>query len=244
MSHSPGLVHLGCWAEESLAVPHPQTRRQTGPPNSRAQLTNYSALSRGRRAFTPPPLPISSALSPIRLHWPRRKMLGNYITLTTWFLLLYVRRVCLVTASSTMLRRIATQVPRRAVTVSTPRTHITTCPHAIRLLSTTATRSMPAVSPPLTTSLPSDSFQLLSESKKPGPPEDALYEQQIKDVESWWATPRYAAIKRPYAAADVVSKRGSLQQSYPSSVMARKLWQLIQEKQKTGEPIHTSACPS
>lgn len=100
--------------------------------------------------------------------------------------------------------------------------------------------SLPRVTPPLTTSLPSDAFHLLSESEKPGPREDALYEQQIKDVEAWWATPRYANIKRPYTAHDVVSKRGSLQQSYPSSVMARKLWNLIQERLSKGEPIHTS----
>lgn len=97
-----------------------------------------------------------------------------------------------------------------------------------------------AVSPPVTTSLPSDSFHLLAESKKAGTPEDALYEQQIKDVEAWWATPRFSGIKRPYTAADVVSKRGSLQQSYPSSLMGRKLWSLIQEKLSKGEPLHTS----
>lgn len=100
--------------------------------------------------------------------------------------------------------------------------------------------SLPPVAPPLTTSLPSDAFHLLSESEKAGPHEDALYDQQIKDVEAWWATPRYANIKRPYTAADIVSKRGSLQQSYPSSVMARKLWNLIQERLSKGEPIHTS----
>ncbi|CAN8100703.1 unnamed protein product [Discula destructiva] len=95
------------------------------------------------------------------------------------------------------------------------------------------------VSPPLTTTLPSDSFHLISESEKAGPPEDALYEQQVKDVEAWWATPRYEGIKRPYTAADVVSKRGSLQQSYPCSLMARKLWALIQDRLSKGEPLHT-----
>ncbi|EON99644.1 putative isocitrate lyase protein [Phaeoacremonium minimum UCRPA7] len=99
--------------------------------------------------------------------------------------------------------------------------------------------SLPAVNPPVTSALPSDSFQLLAETQKPGSAEDALYEQQIKDVEAWWASPRYKGIKRPYTAADIVSKRGSLQQSYPSSVMARKLWDLIQERESKGEPIHT-----
>lgn len=97
------------------------------------------------------------------------------------------------------------------------------------------------VSPPISTALPSDAFQLLPESEKAGQSEDALFEQQLKDVEVWWATPRYKGIKRPYSAADVVSKRGSQMQSYPSSVMARKLFNLLQEKEIDGEPIYTSA---
>ncbi|XXH03203.1 hypothetical protein Hte_009600 [Hypoxylon texense] len=99
--------------------------------------------------------------------------------------------------------------------------------------------SLPPVSPPLSAPLPSDSFQLLPEAEKAGAAEDALYEQQIKDVEAWWATPRYEGIRRPYTAADVVSKRGSQMQSYPSSVMARKLFNLIKERGAKGEPIHT-----
>jgi isocitrate lyase len=93
---------------------------------------------------------------------------------------------------------------------------------------------------PISAALPSDSFQLLPELKKAGAAEDALYDQQIKDVEAWWASPRYEGIKRPYSAADVVSKRGSQLQSYPSSVMARKLFNLIKEREAKGEPIHTS----
>jgi isocitrate lyase len=93
---------------------------------------------------------------------------------------------------------------------------------------------------PISTALPSDSFQLLPESQKAGAAEDALYEQQLEDVEAWWASPRYEGIKRPYSAADIVSKRGSQLQSYPSSVMARKLFNLIKEREAKGEPIHTS----
>ena len=36
---------------------------------------------------------------------------------------------------------------------------------------------------PVSSTLPSDSFQLLPESEKAGSAEDALYEQQLKDVE-------------------------------------------------------------
>lgn len=96
---------------------------------------------------------------------------------------------------------------------------------------------------PVSTALPSDSFQLLPESQKAGEAEDALYEQQVKDIERWWASPRYEGIKRPYSAADVASKRGSQMQSYPSSVMARKLFNLLKEREAKGEPIHTSRIP-
>ena len=95
------------------------------------------------------------------------------------------------------------------------------------------------VNPPLSAAYPSDSFQLVPEAQKAGAAEDALFQQQVKDVEAWFASPRYEGIKRDWTAADVVSKRGSLQQSYPSSVMARKLWNLVAERKAAGEPIHT-----
>ncbi|EGS22609.1 2-methylisocitrate lyase-like protein [Thermochaetoides thermophila DSM 1495] len=99
--------------------------------------------------------------------------------------------------------------------------------------------SLPPVEPPISTSFPSEAYQLLPEQQKAGAAEDALMQEQIKQVEAWWASPRFAGIKRDWTAADVVSKRGSLQQSYPSSVMARKLWNLIQERMAAGQPIHT-----
>ncbi|KAI1366652.1 isocitrate lyase [Xylaria arbuscula] len=136
-----------------------------------------------------------------------------------------------------MLRRAITRAPRRLVPAS-PR--IPLCIASTRYISSTAARmSLPPVEPPLSTALASDAFQLVPETQKAGAAEDALYESQIKDVEAWWSTPRFAGIKRPYTAADVVSKRGSQMQSYPSSVMARKLFNLIKEREAAGEPIHT-----
>ncbi|KAI1334663.1 isocitrate lyase [Xylariaceae sp. FL0016] len=135
-----------------------------------------------------------------------------------------------------MLRRCVYGAPRRFA-LARPST---VRPIAARSLSSTIPRmSLPPVQPSVTTVLPTDSFQLLPEADKAGAAEDALYDQQIKDVEAWWKTPRYEGIKRPYTAADVVSKRGSQMQSYPSSVMARKLFNLIKEKEAAGEPIHT-----
>ena len=134
-----------------------------------------------------------------------------------------------------MLRRVASTVPRRVVASRASNLHI-------RSFSISAQRMTPLkpLDNPISTALPSDSFQLLPESQKSGAAEDALYEQQIKDVEAWWASSRYEGIKRPYSPADVVSKRGSQMQSYPSSVMARKLFNLIKEREAKGEPIYTS----
>lgn len=97
------------------------------------------------------------------------------------------------------------------------------------------------VDPPVSATLPSDSFQLLPEASKAGRAEDALFDEQVQAVKDWWASPRYKGIKRPYSAEDVVSKRGALQQSYPSSLMARKLFNLLEERAAKGEPVHTSA---
>ena len=132
------------------------------------------------------------------------------------------------------MRRIATTIPRR-VAARRPSVHIRNISISTRRMS-----SLKPSQDPITATLPSDSFQLLPESEKAGAAEDALYEQQCKDVEAWWASSRYEGIKRPYSAADVVSKRGSQMQSYPSSVMARKLFNLIKEREANGEPIHTS----
>ena len=99
---------------------------------------------------------------------------------------------------------------------------------------------LPTVKPPLSTALPSDSYQLLPTSEKSGAAEDTLLAQEVEDVKQWWASPRYEGIRRPYSAEDVVSKRGTLQQTYPSSLMARKLFNLLKEKAAVGEPVHTS----
>ena len=99
--------------------------------------------------------------------------------------------------------------------------------------------SLPPVEPPISTILPSDSFQLLSSTAKAGNAEDALFAQQVVDVKKWWATDRFKDTKRPYSAEDVVSKRGTLQQNYPSSAMARKLFDLLAERAAEGKPVHT-----
>ncbi|RPA81990.1 isocitrate lyase and phosphorylmutase [Ascobolus immersus RN42] len=69
--------------------------------------------------------------------------------------------------------------------------------------------------------------------------EQERFEASVKEIEEWWKSPRWKGIKRPYSAADVASKRGTLPQTYPSSHQAKKLWGLLQERAKEGKPVHT-----
>jgi isocitrate lyase len=113
---------------------------------------------------------------------------------------------------------------------------------AIRPLSygaTNMTGSLTPVEPPLPSAQATDAFQLLSTEEKASA-EDDIFNAQVQQVKDWWASPRYEGIKRPYSAETVVSKRGSLQQVYPSSLMARKLFNLLEERAKEGKPVHTS----
>ena len=140
-----------------------------------------------------------------------------------------------------MLRTVSRSVARqsRSLRISNR------APQLLRPISTTACRmsssTLKPVDPPVSAALPGDSFQLLSEASKAGQAEDALFDEQVQQVRDWWASPRYRGIKRPYSAEDIVSKRGALQQTYPSSLMARKLFNLFEERAAKGEPVHTSA---
>ncbi len=58
--------------------------------------------------------------------------------------------------------------------------------------------------------------------------EQCAFAAEVAAVKAWWATPRFAGATRPYSAEDVVSKRGTLQQSYASATQAKKLWRLLQ----------------
>ncbi|KAM0722455.1 hypothetical protein Q7P37_001896 [Cladosporium fusiforme] len=98
--------------------------------------------------------------------------------------------------------------------------------------------SLTPVEPPLPSAQPTDAFQLLSTEEKASA-EDDIFNAQVQQVKDWWASPRYEGIKRPYSAETIVSKRGTLQQVYPSSLMARKLFNLLEERAKEGKPVHT-----
>ena len=53
-------------------------------------------------------------------------------------------------------------------------------------------------------------------------------------IEEWWSSPRWKGIVRPYVAQEVVSLRGSLEASYQSDQMAKKLFATLTECAATG----------
>ena len=134
-----------------------------------------------------------------------------------------------------MMRRVIGVVPRD-IPLSLLRPNAI---HRAQPLTRAMSSRSPTDTPWLSNPLPSDAYQLVPAADKAGESEDALFEQQVKDVRKWWESPRFTGIKRPYSAEDVVSKRGSLQQVYPSSLMARKLYSLFQARAAIGEPVHT-----
>ncbi|KAH9841874.1 isocitrate lyase [Rhodofomes roseus] len=69
--------------------------------------------------------------------------------------------------------------------------------------------------------------------------ERAAFQAEVARVEQWWKDERFSRVKRPYTAAQVVSKRGTLPISYPSDVLAKKLWASLSEHYKNGTPSHT-----
>ncbi|CCO27958.1 isocitrate lyase [Rhizoctonia solani AG-1 IB] len=69
--------------------------------------------------------------------------------------------------------------------------------------------------------------------------EKAAFEREVAELEEFWKQPRFARTKRPYTAAQVVSKRGTIRIQYPSDALAKKLWALLEAHSKAGTPSHT-----
>ncbi|KAK4688323.1 isocitrate lyase, partial [Tremellales sp. Uapishka_1] len=62
--------------------------------------------------------------------------------------------------------------------------------------------------------------------------EQSLFDAECKALEEFQKQPRFARTARPYSAADVISKRGTLPITYPSDVMAKKMWKILEAKSR------------
>ncbi|GAA6004966.1 hypothetical protein JCM11491_002292 [Sporobolomyces phaffii] len=71
--------------------------------------------------------------------------------------------------------------------------------------------------------------------------EQADFEAQIADVANWFASPRFANVKRPYSPELVATKRGTqpVSPTHASNVSAKKLWAALERASDRGVPLHT-----
>ncbi|GAA5922277.1 hypothetical protein JCM1841_001393 [Sporobolomyces salmonicolor] len=69
--------------------------------------------------------------------------------------------------------------------------------------------------------------------------EDALFQQQVDQVDQWFKSPRFKGLIRPYTAEQVVSKRGTIEIQYPSAQQGKKLHTILKDKFAKGGASHT-----
>lgn len=69
--------------------------------------------------------------------------------------------------------------------------------------------------------------------------ERAVFQAEVAAVEEWFRNARFARVKRPYTAAQVVAKRGTILIKYPSDIQGKKLFALLSQHAKNGTPSHT-----
>lgn len=69
--------------------------------------------------------------------------------------------------------------------------------------------------------------------------EQIAYDEDLNQLASWWSSPRFSHINRPYSAQSIVSKRGTLKIEYPSNTQAKKLWAILQRHQRNRTTAYT-----
>ncbi|WVQ85129.1 isocitrate lyase [Cryptococcus sp. DSM 104549] len=60
--------------------------------------------------------------------------------------------------------------------------------------------------------------------------EKAIFDSEVSATEAFQKSSRFSRTVRPFSAADVVAKRGTIQLSYPSDVQAKKLYKILESK--------------
>lgn len=117
--------------------------------------------------------------------------------------------------------------------------HLRTLPALARTSLAATHRAFTMTAPrPNTTSLPPP-FRLDPPSAEE---EAADFAAQVESVESWFASPRFANIKRPYSASVVATKRGTqgLTTQHPSAnISAQKLWAAFSRAAEADRPLLT-----
>lgn len=60
------------------------------------------------------------------------------------------------------------------------------------------------------------------------------FQAEVKEVQEWFKSERFANVARPYTAENVVALRSVLRQSYAADQQAKKMWKLLQEHHAKG----------
>ena len=69
--------------------------------------------------------------------------------------------------------------------------------------------------------------------------EEKAFNEEVKGIESWWQTKRFAHTKRPYSAKEVAALRGTVVETPLSNVTAKKLYAMLRESFDKGQYNHT-----
>lgn len=72
--------------------------------------------------------------------------------------------------------------------------------------------------------------------------EEQIYQADVAAVKKWWTDPRWRYTKRPFTAEQIVAKRGNLTISYPSNVMSKKLWTILEGRFQNKDASFTYGC--
>lgn len=84
----------------------------------------------------------------------------------------------------------------------------------------------------MSTQLPLQPLSVEQEAKQ--------FEERCSDMATFFNSPRFSSLKRPYTPADIVAKQGSFPAlPLPSTLLADKLYTLLDSAAKEGRPVHT-----
>ncbi|KAF2157611.1 isocitrate lyase and phosphorylmutase [Myriangium duriaei CBS 260.36] len=72
--------------------------------------------------------------------------------------------------------------------------------------------------------------------------EEQRYQEEVKQVKQWWSDSRWRYTKRPYTAEQIVQKRGTIQPQYPSNVLSKKLWDIVEVRFQNKQASATYGC--
>jgi isocitrate lyase len=70
--------------------------------------------------------------------------------------------------------------------------------------------------------------------------ESEAFTSRVAAVETFFSQPRFSGLSRPYSAAAIASKQGSLPPlPLPSTLLADKLYAIFDRAAEEGQPVHT-----